>query len=122
MPVINNPVLNKYKTYYQEKVKGKDGVIRPLTKVKYVKPCPQCGGSMGLIKYIKATYSKPAKIRWECTDKNCKHSEQELNQREDLRIKAEEYNKPGLCLQCGIPIAEYEQYCGECLCEDDCGY
>lgn len=24
------------------------------------------------------------------------------------------------CKGCGFPIAEWEDYCGECACEDDC--
>lgn len=82
MPVINNTELEKYKTYYTEKVKGKDGIIRPLTKVKYEKECPQCGGEMNLDKHRTKGSSF---IRWQCIDKNCKHSEREENLKEKLR-------------------------------------
>ena len=82
MPVINNKDLEKYKTYYTEQVKGKDGITRPLTKVKYIKPCPQCGGEMILDKFTPGSVHKRAFIRWKCPDKHCKHSERERSYEE----------------------------------------
>lgn len=32
------------------------------------------------------------------------------------------YSESNFCLECGYPIAPGNKYCGECLCEDDCGY
>lgn len=82
MPVINSKSLDKYKTYYEERVKGKDGITRPLTKVKYVKSCPQCGGEMQLDKFKKGSIRTRRIIRWICPDSNCKHSELEESQQE----------------------------------------
>lgn len=84
MPVINSKYLEKYKTYYTEKVKGKDGITRPLTKVKYVKTCPQCGGEMELNKFKPGSLRNTTFIRWTCPDKKCKHSEREESYDEKL--------------------------------------
>lgn len=85
MPVINNRDLQKYKTYYNENVKGKDGITRPLTKVKYLKPCPLCGGNMDLVKFKKGGVYKSSFIRWTCDDKKCAHSEREESYDEMLQ-------------------------------------
>ena len=82
--VINNKDLDKYKVYYTERVKGKDGITRPLTKVKYNKNCPQCGGDMDLDKFKKGGVYKSSFIRWKCSDKICNYSEREQNYYEML--------------------------------------
>lgn len=84
MPVINCSILERYKTYYEEKVKGKDGITRPLTKVMYIKKCPQCHGGMHLDYFKKGGVHTSPIIRWKCPDKHCKHSEREPGN-EDLR-------------------------------------
>lgn len=84
MPVINNRGLEKYKTYYIENIKGKDGIIRPITKVTYIKECPLCGGGMNLTKFKKGGVHVSSVIRWTCPDKYCKYSEREQNYREML--------------------------------------
>lgn len=85
MPVLPSKELEKYKTYYNQNVKGKDGVTRPLTKVKYIKTCPQCGGLMDLNKYKPGgTHLKPF-IRWLCADVKCAHSEREQSTEEYLQ-------------------------------------
>lgn len=85
MPVINNKALDKYKTYHTEKIKGKDGVTRPITKVTYLKPCIQCGGDMILDKAKRGGTYKSSFIRWICPDKHCAHSEREENYDEALK-------------------------------------
>lgn len=84
MAVINSKALDKYKTYYTEDVKGKNGVTKPITKVKYVKQCPQCGGEMDLIEFKKGGVYKRQIIKWKCPDKICKHAENEESSQEYL--------------------------------------
>lgn len=85
MPHIPNKDLEKYKYYYTENIKGKDGVTRPLTKCGYKKTCPLCGGDMALDKFKKGGVHKSSFIRWKCPDKNCKHSEREQSYDEMLQ-------------------------------------
>jgi hypothetical protein len=84
MPVINSSTLLQYKTYYTESVRGKDGVTRPITKVKYVKSCPECGGEMG-VTHRKGGVHKREYIKWDCPDKMCNYSEREESQEEYLQ-------------------------------------
>lgn len=46
---------------------------------------------------------------------------------ENVRKKLEKKKKQipqysNKCKGCGFTIHESENYCGECMCEDDCGY
>lgn len=84
MPVINSLRLHKYKQYYVENIKGKNGVTKPITKVKYVKQCCICGGEMELI-YKKGGVHKREIIKWTCNDKICNHSEMEESKEEYLQ-------------------------------------
>lgn len=85
MAVINIYGMDKYKTYYTERVKGKDGITRPITKCRYVKTCPQCGGEMTVINHQKASIRKPRTVKWWCDDRICGHSEQEESSTEKIR-------------------------------------
>jgi CRISPR/Cas system-associated exonuclease Cas4 (RecB family) len=41
----------------------------------------------------------------------------------ELETEEQKDDKPPIsnrCKQCGYPIALGEEYCGECVCEDDC--
>jgi hypothetical protein len=89
MPVINNRDLEKYKYYYTERVKGKDGITRPLTKVGYKKPCTLCGGDMALDKFRKGGVHKSSFIRWKCPDVKCNYSEREPSYFE--RLESDEF-------------------------------
>lgn len=90
MPVINNPILEKYKTYYTERVKGKDGITRPITKVHYQKICSECSGFMSIEKYKAGSKFKPFFCKWKCADPRCKHSEAEPTQQEFVFLKMED--------------------------------
>lgn len=83
MPAINSTTLSPYKKYYTEDVIGKDGIKRPITKVKYIKPCEICGGEMTLT-YRKGGVFKREYIKWDCSDNICKHSEREESEQEYL--------------------------------------
>jgi hypothetical protein len=99
MAVINNPIMEKYKTYFTEKVKGKDGVVRPITKVKYIKVCPICGGEMNLMNYKPGGNYKPFIAKWWCSSRICGHSETEPTQHETVKLNLEMENlKYGECI------------------------
>lgn len=38
----------------------------------------------------------------------------------DAQKPKKESKKINRCKGCGYPIANYEDYCGECMCEEDC--
>lgn len=80
--------MRKYKVYYTDWVTGKNGVTKPVTKVRYSKACPQCGSEMEIEKYAKGGVHKAPFIRWNCSDEICKHSETEPTNHESLRIKS----------------------------------
>ncbi len=88
MPVINQ--LERYKTYVTERVQGKDGIIRPITKVVYIKPCVLCGSDMLLISHKKGGTYKRSITRWWCQDRICGHSEIEETSQEFLKRKIQE--------------------------------
>jgi hypothetical protein len=91
MAVIKTSRMDKYKMYYTENVKGKDGITRPITKCGYVKPCPQCGGDMLLDNCKPGGVHKRSIIRWKCQDvKYCKHGEQEEGGTEMVRRMAQD--------------------------------
>jgi hypothetical protein len=80
MAVLKSNILEKkYKTYFIENIKGKNGIIKPITKVTYIKQCPQCGGDLKVreIGCRKSSNGKVEWVRWQCPDNNCKHLETE---------------------------------------------
>lgn len=79
------------KVYYVEKVKGKDGITRPVTKVKIVKDCPACGLEMVRTKAKKgARYRRRVEV-FEC--QHCPHRElEETDLDKSIRLGYQDHN------------------------------
>ena len=77
--------MDQYKTYFTEYILCKNGLIKPITKVKYIKQCPQCGGEMFIVNHKKGTIRTPKFVKWWCFDRICGHSEVEESNTEKIK-------------------------------------
>lgn len=70
------------KVYITTPTLCKNGVTKPITRVRLESPCPVCSQPMIIEKKIKGSIRKRAFTRWRCTDDFCRHSQIEEGEKD----------------------------------------